>query len=66
MKTIGQVAFEAHQESLEGHGIHGKPGFATTHLQPWGSVSQRNQQAWEAAAAAVVAAQAPCGRKARA
>lgn len=52
MKTPGQLAFEAYQESLASGTLH-KQDSSTVHLQPWESVDSRQQRAWEAAAQAV-------------
>lgn len=51
-KSSGQVAFEAYRDSLGVHHLGGN-ALATSHAQPWGSVDQRTQIAWEASAEAV-------------
>lgn len=47
--TVGKVAFEAYRERKMGSTYDGKP------IPPWGEVGDAVRDAWEAAAAAVLA-----------
>lgn len=52
MKTPGQIAFEAYQESLAAGTLH-KLDSSVVHIQPWDALDSRQQRAWEAAAQAI-------------
>lgn len=48
MKSYGQIAFEAYNESKGGKTYDGKP------IPPWGEVGDEVRKAWDAAADAVI------------
>ncbi len=51
MKSPGQLAFEAYQESLAENTLHSLDS-SEAHIQPWVTLSPHYQRAWDAAARA--------------